>query len=106
MTTPGYEPGVFVCADPWTREPYIWTRLAGTLPPPLPPREVRPQPPDRNRTATILSRVGERAARGLEARPADRVAGDRLSPLAQRLDSAFQIDRVPEHDRRDDDVQP
>ena len=36
----------------------------------------------------------------------DQVVGDHLSTLAQRLDGAFQIDRVPEHDRRDDEVQP
>jgi hypothetical protein len=29
-----------------------------------------------------------------------------LSPLAQRLDGAFDVDRVPEHDRGDDEIQP
>ena len=36
----------------------------------------------------------------------DQVVGDHLSTLAQRLDGAFEVDRVPEHDRRDDEIQP
>jgi hypothetical protein len=36
----------------------------------------------------------------------EQIVGDHLSTLARRLDGAFQVGLIPEHDRHDDEVKP